>query len=223
MAEITVPDYDELQVIELDYDEPAQINRSVWTGARKSIGLPGGGIWTGQVAVENIATEAEERRWRAFLAGLKGVQNWFKVYLPCQSHIGPAPTVDTGAGNGYTLPLTGMAASTRILQAGQHMTVPLPSGHKRAVRLTADLVTDASGEAVAEFAPALNEVPTLGATVETANPYVPVTSSSPRNPMPQSNGISGFAMDVEEYVSAAYGLTPATFDSETPLVTFDSE
>lgn len=201
MAEVIVPDYDELQVIELDFDEPAQVNRSAWTGTRKAIGLPGAGIWTGQVAVENIATEAEERQWRAFLARLKGVQNWFKVYLPCQSHIGPAPTVDTGATNGYTLPLTGMTPSTVILEAGQHMSVPLPSGHVRAVRLTADLLTDSGGEAVAEFSPALNEVPTLGATVETANPYVRVAASATRNPIPLNNGISGFVLDVEETVS----------------------
>ena len=198
LAEVIVPDYDELQVIELDYDEPAQVNRSAWTGTRKAIGLPGGGLWSGQIAVENIATESEERQWRAFLAKLKGVQNWFKVYLPCQSHIGPAPTVDTGATNGYTLPLTGMAVSTRILEAGQHLTVPLPSGHVRAVRLTADLITDATGEAVAEFGPALNEVPDLGATVESANPYVRVAATATRNPIPQSNGISGFVLDVEE-------------------------
>lgn len=198
MAEITVPDYDELQVLELDFDEPAQQNRSGWTGTRKVVGLPGAGLWSGQVTVQDIATEEEERQWRGFIAGLKGVQNWFKVYLPCQSHIGPAPTVDTGAGNGYTLPLTGMSPSTRILETGQHMTVPLPSGHKRAVRLTADLVTDGAGKAVAQFAPALNEVPTLGATVETANPYVPVAATATRNPIPQSNGVSAFTMDVEE-------------------------
>lgn len=198
MAEVIVPDYDELQVLELDFDEPAQINRSAWTGGRKVVGQPGGSYWTGQVAVENIVTEAEERQWRAFIAQLRGVQNWFKAYLPCQSHIGPPPTVDTGAGNGYTLPLTGMSPSTIILEAGQHMTVPLPSGHNRPVRLTADLVTDAAGKAVAAFSPALNEVPTLGATVETANPYVPVASSSTRLAIPQSNSVSGFAFDVEE-------------------------
>lgn len=202
MAEVIVPDYDELQVVELDFDEPAQVNRSAWSGTRKVIGQPGASLWTGQVAVENIATEVEERQWRAFLARLKGVQNWFKVYLPCQSHIGPAPTVDTGATNGYTLPLTGMTPSTVILEAGQHMSVPLPSGHVRAVRLTADLLTDGSGEAVAEFSPALNEVPTLGAMIETANPYVRVAASATRNPIPLSNGISGFVLDVEETVSA---------------------
>lgn len=220
MAEVIAPDYDELQVVELDFDEPAQVNRSAWTATRKVIGLPGAGLWSGQVAVENIATEVEERQWRAFLARLKGVQNWFKVYLPCQSHIGPAPTVDTGATNGYTLPLTGMEPDTVILQAGQHISVPLPSGHIRTVRLTEDLLTDSAGKAVAEFAPALNEVPTLGAAVETANPYVRVAATATRTPIPLSNGISGFVLDVEEDLGSGYGL--ASFDG-TANITFDME
>jgi hypothetical protein len=198
MAEIIVPDHDELIVRALDFSEAAQINRSGWTATRKVIGLPGATLWRGQIEVRNIATELEERPWRAFKAKLRGVQNWFRVYLPCQSHIGPAPTVDTGAGNGYSLPLTGMTSSTTILWAGQHMTVPLPSGHARAVRLEADLITDAAGKADAVFSPALNETPALGATVETARPYVPVTASSPDNPFADNDGVSGFTMDIEE-------------------------
>ena len=200
MAEITVPDHDEMIVRALDFAESAQINRSAWTATRKVIGLPGATLWRGQVEVRDIATESEERPWRAFKAGLRGVQNWFRVYLPCQSHIGPAPTVAAGTGNGYSLPLTGMSPSTIILQAGQHLTVPLPSGHARAVRLEADLVTNASGQATAVFSPALNEVPVLGTAVETARPYVPVTASTPDNPWIYDDAISGFAMDVEESV-----------------------
>jgi hypothetical protein len=198
VPEIIIPDYDDLQVLELDFDEPAQVNRSAWTGTRKAVGLPGASLWTGRIAVENIATELSERPWRAFLTKIRGVQNWFKIYLPCQTHIGPAPTVASGAGNGYTLPLTGMTPSTTILEAGQHMSVPLPSGHVRTVRLTDDLVTNGSGNATAQFGPALNEIPTTGVTVETANPYVRMAATTPRNPLPQNNGISGFVLDVEE-------------------------
>ena len=203
MAEITVPDYDALEIRSLDYAEAAQINRSAWTGARKSIGLPGATLWRGQIEVRDIATELDERPWRGFKAALRGVDNWFKAYLPCQSHIGPAPTVAAGAGNGYTLPLAGMTPNTTILWAGQHMTVPLPSGHKRAVRLEADLVTDGSGNATAQFSPALNETPTLGASVETARPYVPVTASGPDNPFAHDNGLSAFTMDIEEAIGGA--------------------
>ena len=198
MPEVIVPDTSELQILALDFNEPAQVNRSAWTGARKVVALPGGSYWSGRIAVENIATELEERQWRAFIAQLRGVQNWFKAPLPCQSHIGPPPTVAAGAGNGYSLPLAGMSPSTRILETGQHMTVPLPSGHNRAVRLTADLVTDAAGNAVAEYAPALNEVPSLGAIIETANPFVPVASTETNLTIPQSNSIASLSFDIEE-------------------------
>jgi hypothetical protein len=197
VAEAIVPDYAALQIPELDFDEPAQVNIG-WTGKRKVIGGPGGGAWTGRVFVEDIATEVEERPWRGFVASLEGVKNWFKLYLPCQSHIGPAPTVDTGAGNGRTLPLSGMTPNTVILVAGQHLTVPLPSGRVRAVRLKADLATDVAGKAVAQFGPALNEVPTLGTAVESAKPYVRVNSTDERNAIALSNGVSGFAFDVTE-------------------------
>lgn len=196
MIEIIPPEG--LRVAELDFDEPAQVNRSAWTGTRKVIGQPGGGLWTGQVYVDNIATEYDERKWRGFLTGLRGVQNWFKAYLPCQTHIGPQPTVGVGAGNGYTLPLAGMAVSTCILEAGQHITVTLPSGHARAIRLSAPLITDELGKAMAQFGPALNEIPAFGTTVETARPYVPVAADETRIAMPIADGISGFTMAVSE-------------------------
>lgn len=200
MAEVIVPDYDALIIRTLDFAEMVQINRSAWTATRKVIGLPGASLWRGQVEVRDIATELEERPWRSFKAKLRGVQNWFRVYLPCQTHIGNMPTVAAGAGNAYSLPLTGMHPSTTILQAGQHLTVPLPSGHARSVRLEADLITDASGNATAVFSPALNEVPVLGVTVESAKPYIRVTASTPDNPWSQDEGISGFSMDIEEAV-----------------------
>ena len=203
MPEVIPPNYDDIEIKELDFEEPAQINRSAWTGTRKVIGLPGAALWRGKIEVMNIATEAEERPWRGFKAKLRGVQNWFKLYLPCQSHIGPAPVVGASPGNAYTLPLTGMLANTTILWAGQHMTVPLPSGHKRAVRLEADLITNGSGAATAQFSPALNETPVVGAAVETANPYVLVTAASASNPFSTSGGVSGFSMDVEEAVGGA--------------------
>lgn len=198
MIEVIVPDYSELEVIYLDFDQPAQVNRSAWTGVKKVVGLPGASLWKGAVRVNSIATEAEERKWRAFTSALRGVQNWFKVLLPCQSHIGPAPVVAIGAGDSYSLNLAGMSPDTRILEAGQHMTVPLPSGHQRCVRLTADLMTDSTGSATAQFAPSLNEKPVIGSVVETANPFVPVSATETFLTIPQGDAISSLSFEVEE-------------------------
>jgi hypothetical protein len=112
VSEIAVPDPDNLLLDSLTLSSPAQVNRSVWTGRRKVVGMPGTETWRGKATIDSVATEDEERAWRAFLFGLRGPVNWFRWALPCQSHIGPKPTVDSGASDGYSLPLTGMQASS---------------------------------------------------------------------------------------------------------------
>ena len=198
MAEIVVPDPSALRLDGLRKLSPAQRNRSLWTGASKSIGLPGAEMWMGSVSVPDIATELDERQWRAFLFALDGPQNWFRVPLPCNQHGGSKPTVAAGATAGYTLPLAGMTPSVTILRAGQFMTVPLPSGRFRAVCLIADLVTNGSGVATASFRPALTEAPTLGVTVETLTPFVPMSPVSDELGLAWVDGVGSFSFDVEE-------------------------
>jgi hypothetical protein len=198
MSEITVPLPDDLLLDRLELSSPSQVNRSTWTGRRKVIGLPGVERWQGAVSLNSIATEAQERQWRAFLFALKGPQNWFRWPLPCNEHPGSKPTVASSASNAYILPLTGMTPGATILRAGQFMTVPLPSGHFRAVCLTADLVANGSGNANAVFEPALNEMPTLGATVETLTPFVAMAPVDSVIGLATSQGVSGTSFAVEE-------------------------
>jgi hypothetical protein len=198
MAEIIVPDPSALRLDGLRKLSPSQRNRSIWTGASKSIGLPGAEMWLGSVSVPDIATELQERAWRAFLFALEGPQNWFRVPLPCNQHSGNRPTVAAGANAGYSLPLTGMTPGATILRAGQFMTVPLPSGRFRAVCLSADLVANGSGNATASFRPALTETPTLGATVETLNPFVPMSPVEDELGIVWNEGVGSFAFGVEE-------------------------
>lgn len=198
MTEITVPLPDELLLTRLSLSSPTQVNRSTWTGRRKVIGLPGIERWEGAVSIPPIALEADERQWRAFLFGLKGPANWFRLPLPCNQHSGSKPTVAAGATNAYILPLTGMQPNTLILRAGQFMTVPLPSGHQRAVCLTADLVANGAGNANAVFEPALNETPALGVTVETLSPFVAMAPVDTSIGLAMSDGISATSFEVEE-------------------------
>ena len=198
MPEIIVPNYDDLIIRNLDFSQPAGVNRSAWTGWRQVIGGPGAALWYGEIAIVDLTTELEERPWRGFVAALDGVVKWFRLYLPCQTHIGPSPLVAAGATNGKTMPLKGMQPNTCILDVGQHLTVPLPSGHFRAVRLTAALITDAAGNATAQFRPALNEVPALNTVVGSAKPFVPVAATDNRIPIVLDGGVSGFSISVEE-------------------------
>jgi hypothetical protein len=198
MTEITVPLPDELLLSGPKLSSPAQVNRSTWTGRRKVVGLAGAETWRGSVAIADVATEEDERQWRAFLFALGGPQNSFRFPLPCNTHIGAKPLVNAATTAAYTLPLDGMQPNARILRAGQYMTVPLPSGHARAVCLTADLVTNGSGQATAQFRPALNEVPANNAVVETVEPYVPMAPVEPLMGFDTSQGVSGTAFEVEE-------------------------
>ncbi|UPT53057.1 distal tail protein [Synechococcus phage Yong-M3-232] len=198
MSEITVPLPGELLLDRLELSSPSQVNRSTWTGRRKVIGLAGVERWQGVASIASIATEEQERQWRAFLFALKGPQNWFRWPLPCNEHLGSKPTVASGASNAYILPLTGMQPNTLILRAGQFMTVPLPSGHQRAVCLTSNLVANGSGAANAIFEPALNETPTFNTTVETLNPFVAMAPVEPVIGLATTQGVSGTSFDVEE-------------------------
>jgi hypothetical protein len=198
MTVLSIPDPDALILLGVRDYVPDQMNRSAWTSRGQVVGLPGAEMWFIRAAIEGIATEDEECPWRAFVFGLKGRQNTFHFPIACQRHVGGKPLVDTGATDGYTLPLKGMQPSTLILRAGKYMTVPLPSGHHRLVNLSADLVTDAAGKGVATFNFALDEVPALNAIVETANPFVPVRRSEQGEGFSYDNAVSGSAFMLEE-------------------------
>lgn len=198
MPEIAVPNSDDLLLDNLDLNVPSQTNRSGWTSRGKSVGLPGAEMWFGRATIDSLSTEQQERPWRAFLFGLNGRLNWFRWPLALQSHIGPRPLVGPSPGNAYTLPLTGMQPSTLILRAGQYMTVPLPSGHSRTVLLLAELRTDGAGNATATFTPQLGETPSVGATVETGRPFIPMRPVESRLGLNSADGMSGTSFDVEE-------------------------
>lgn len=198
MALLEIPDPDALILTSIRPDVPDQMNRSIWTGRAKVSGTPGAELWRLTAAIEPLVTEMEEAPWRAFLFGLKGRRNHFHYPVACQRHVGPKPQVFNATEAGYSLPLDGMQPSTRILRAGQYITVPLPSGHKRLVMLTADLVTDASGIATAQLNMALGEIPDDYTEVETANPYVPVISADGNPQISYQDGASSATLNLEE-------------------------
>jgi len=200
MALLEIPDVEALTLTSLTPDVPDQLNRSIWSRRGKVIGLPGAEVWRLSADVGPFATELEERPWRAFLHGLKGRQNHFRYPVACQRHVGPMPLVNAASAPGYSLPLDGMQVSTRILSAGQYLTVPLPSGHKRLVMLMADLITNSSGEATAQLNIALDEIPANNTQVETASPYVPVICTDGNPALSYDGGVSSAALNLEEHM-----------------------
>lgn len=198
MALLETPDNEALILNSLTLDVPDQQNRSIWTRRRKIVGLPGAELWFASFNLDPMATEDEERPWRAFLFSLRGRQNIFHYPLPKQRHVGEKPLVNAATESGYTLPLDGMQPSTRILSAGHYMTVPLPSGHQRLVMLSADLITNSSGQATAQLNIELGEIPVDGAIIETAEPFIPVCNADPRVTINWDNAVSGAGFNLEE-------------------------
>lgn len=200
MALLELPDTEALTLASITPDVPDQLNRSIWSRKGKVVGLPGAEVWRLAATVGPIATEMEERPWRAFLHGLKGRQNHFHYPVACQRHVGPMPLVNAASSAGYSLPLDGMQSSTRILSAGQYLTVPLPSGHFRLVMLMADLITNSSGEATASLNIALGEIPADNAAVETAYPYVPVICTDGNPSLVYDEAVSSASLSLEEHM-----------------------
>ena len=197
MAEISMPAGD-LEDVEIELDQNFQVNRSAWTGRRRVSGMPGAQRWYASATVPGIATEDDERPWRAFLLSLRGPVNRFRFPVACSQREGSNPTVRAGANPYTTLPLQGLPANATVLKAGHFLTVPLPSGHHRLVMLTADLVTNGSGQGTATFVPELMQTPAEGTTVETINPYLHAALINPRQGWKLSNGVSAFTLDAEE-------------------------
>ena len=127
--------------------------------------------------------------------------NWFPVRAVEAKQTSAAnPTVRAGAGNANTVPLAGLPGSATVLDAGDFLTVPLPSGGVRLVCLTTPLTTDAAGNAVATFWPELGEIPNAGATVEIQWPYsyVRLTQNNPAGWDIDAGQKYTFQIDAEE-------------------------
>lgn len=185
---------------EWNLDVPAERNQSEYTGHSKVVGLPGAETWTARLTVESVTTEIDDRAWRMFLLGMRGIQNECYVRpLEFQVPVTPGvPVVGAGPGNGYTAPITGITAGATPVLGGQFLTFILPSGHRRMVCLMGDLVANGGGNAVATFEPSLGEVPTPGSAVEMTNPYCRMRFVDRKQGWRTVDGISTHVLDFEE-------------------------
>ncbi|GGB15158.1 hypothetical protein GCM10011380_00710 [Sphingomonas metalli] len=197
MAEILFPSGVELASEGWTLNEPAQVNRSGWTGTRKVVGLPGASLWSSTATIEGIATEDEEAGIRAFFVALRGMRNTFRLQAGCQQTDVTTATVRTGAGNSDTLPMENLPANATVLTAGKFLTVQLPSGHFRLVCLTLPLVTNGQGMGTAVFGPELGEIPVAGTAVELANPFALMAMTKPFS-LQRADGLANFSIECEE-------------------------
>lgn len=198
MAEIALPATPGFARVTLELEQNYQVNRSAWTGRRRTTQLPGAERWFANVQTEDIPTELEERAWRAFLVAAGAAPNTFRLPVACDQTPALNPSVTSTTNGGNTLPLSGLPASQTVLGAGQHLTVPLANGHRRLVTLIAPLVTNGAGQATATFLPGLAGQANGGATVEARNPYLMAALIGSRQGWTTENGVTSFTLDCEE-------------------------
>lgn len=193
MAIITPPAALPIRRIQWALRQPAQVNRSGWTGRRQVLAMPGGAVWSASAEFVPIIGQANAKRWRAFFTALRGPVNTFPlIAVEAAQHSVAQPTITAGAAGATTLTLSSSASA---LKAGDFLTVKLSDNSYQMVQLTADLTTT-----TANFLPPLRLAAATGAgSVETIWPYCHVALTSDTSGWAVDTGqIYNFAFDVEE-------------------------
>lgn len=167
MAIISLPDI-AFRSVRYRLQAPAQINRSVWTGARQVMGLPGPTRLS--LSAEHVPIRGEERMlaWRAFFARLSGPVNTFRMPVTERPQVDAEITAVVAAvpsASSITItvgPADFRTTNRRLLKAGQIITVA-----DQPLILAADLMTGGAGgvTATADFRPLLRRSPAIGAPV----------------------------------------------------------
>lgn len=187
-----------VRIAEIDWtlDRPAQVNRSQWSGKDQVIADPWHGRWSAEAVLAPIIGEPNILAWRAFLAKLKGRINTFRLIAVEKAQNAYTPTVQTTTAAGaVALPLTGFpAAVATVMLAGQMLTV-----NDQLCILTADLVTNSSGQGTATFEPPLRAQAASTTAVEVRLPTCLVALAASTAGWSVGRGqIYGIKLSVEE-------------------------
>ena len=147
--------------------QPAQQNISQWTGKRQV--LPSSrGWWECAITLPPIVGETDANSWRSFFAKARGAANDFQVPANeiAQSSATATPLVNGAGQTGRTLATDGWPLSSTVLKAGQYVTIG-----NQMLQLTADVVSNGTGQATISFEPAIRVSPADNAAIEFKNPY----------------------------------------------------
>ena len=167
MATITFPSSPKPQAMSWLLNQPSQVNISSWTGKRQ-VFASGRGWWECELTLPPIVGTSSVNVWRAFLAKTQGSANVFQVPVDptAQSSAVASPLVNGGSQTGRSLITDGWPVSSTVLSAGQFVTI-----NDQLLQLTADVVSNGSGQATISFEPAIRVSPSDNAPIEFKNPY----------------------------------------------------
>jgi hypothetical protein len=184
-----------IRSIAWELDNPAQVNRSSWTGRRQVVALPGATRWRAKVVLTPKMSEIEVLAWRAFLMQLRGQQNTFRLRAVEKSQItGVSPLVNGAGQSGYSLSTDGWGAAGLKLVAGQFITIG-----DQLIPLGVDVVANSSGQAVLTLDTRLRLSPADNAAIEVSYPTaIMALASSTISWSVDPGRLYGFAFDAEE-------------------------
>lgn len=167
MSTITFPSTPKPQAMSWMLNQPAQNNISSWTGKRQVI-ASGRGWWECQITMPPIVGTANANQWRAFLAKTQGVVNDFQIPVDPTAQSALSNTVLTNGANqiGRSIATDGWPNSTTVLSAGQYVTI-----NNQLLQLTADVVSNGSGQATLSVEPPVRTPVADNSAVEYKNPY----------------------------------------------------
>jgi hypothetical protein len=146
---------------------PSQTNVSEWTGRRQTI-ASGRGWWECQLSLPPIVGSANVNPWRSFIAKARGKANDFQVPVDPtpQSTLGSLPTTNGVNQTGRAIATDGWPGNATLLYAGQFVTI-----NNQLLQLTADLVTNGSGQGTLNVEPPVRVPVADNTAIEYKNPY----------------------------------------------------
>lgn len=184
--------------IEYGLTFPAQRNRSGFTGRSRVIGLPGAQLWTFKVDWTPVVTETQNRVWRAFTAGMRGLVN-VSAFMPLKSlYMSPTAVQKTGLAASYTVAAS-IAVDTLQLNTVAGLEVGMfgsfiMGSHSRLFIITAINASNIT------ISPDAHQPPTVGLGVEFKRPYANVRFQDPRSTWSDGEGKGTFALNLEEAI-----------------------
>lgn len=167
MPTITFPATPKPQSMSWRLVMPSQTNISEWTGRRQTV-ASNRGWWECQFTLPPLVGGTRVNPWRSFVVQARGQVNDFQVPVDptAQSAVVATPLINGAGQTGRSLASDGWPVSSTVLQAGQFITI-----NNQLLQLTANVVSNASGQATLTFEPPIRVSPADNAAIEFKNPY----------------------------------------------------
>lgn len=195
MAVIAMPASVRIAEIEWEMDDPAQVNRSQWSGTDQVIDDVWYSRWSAKAMLAPILGEANVLDWRAFLALVKGRKNSFRLIAVENAQIGTGFTTlvsGSHAQGATSLAVSGFPAGT--FAKGRFVTV-----NDQLLMVTSAATISGGGTGTLTLHTPLRAAAANGTAIEARYPTAHVAlASSARGWSVGKGQLYGISLEVEE-------------------------